>query len=98
MALLSVSNRDKKMIVWNFMEELWENYRNAIENDLSTRFKYMDFFNLWQLDDYFSQKETVLDIMKRYAKEKGYIKLKGDTVTITRNGLCECQKPIHDWD
>lgn len=98
MALLSVSNRDKKVIVWNFMEELWENYRNAIENDLSTRFKYMDFFNLWQLDDYFSQKETVLDIIKRYAKEKGYIKLNGDTVTLTRKGLRECQKPIHDLD
>lgn len=98
MALLTVSNRDKKVIVWNFMEELWENYRNAIQNDLPTRFKYMDFFNLWQLDDYFSQKETVLDIIKHYAKDKGYIKLKGDTVTLTRKGLRECQKPIHDWD
>ena len=46
MALVTIPNRDKKLIIWNFMEELWENYQNAIENKLDTRFKFMDFYNV----------------------------------------------------
>ena len=41
MALLPVSNRDKKLIIWNFMEELWENNQNAVENKLDIQFKFM---------------------------------------------------------
>jgi hypothetical protein len=44
MALLPVSNRDKKLIIWNFMEELWENNQNAVENKLDTHFKFMGIF------------------------------------------------------
>jgi len=34
MALVKISGIDKKTIIWNFMEELWENYVNALENNI----------------------------------------------------------------
>jgi hypothetical protein len=40
---VTVSDRDKKIIIWNFMEELWENHQNAVKNKLDTEFKFMDF-------------------------------------------------------
>jgi hypothetical protein len=105
MALLIVSNRDKKLIIWNFMEELWENYQNAIENKLDTQFKFMDFYNVGLLTRYLKEEgvetlsdKVVVDTLKEYAKKTGYIDIKHDTVRLTKKGLDECQKPKHDWD
>ena len=105
MALVMVSNRDKKLIIWNFMEELWENYQNAIENKLDTQFNLMDFYNVGLLTRYLKEEgvETspnmfVVDTLKEYAKKTGYIDIKDNTVRLTKKGLDECQKPKHDWD
>jgi hypothetical protein len=105
MALLIVSNRDKKLIIWNFMEELWENYQNAIENKLDTQFKFMDFYNVGLLTQYLKEEgveaspdKVVVDTLKEYAKKTGYIDIKDNTVMLTKKGLDECQKPKHDWD
>jgi hypothetical protein len=43
LALAKVSESDRKKIIWNFMEELWENYLNALENNLPTKFNLLDF-------------------------------------------------------
>ena len=59
MASVTAPNRDKKLIIWNFMEELWENHQNAIENKLDTEFKFMDFYNVGLLSQYL--KETGVD-------------------------------------
>jgi hypothetical protein len=48
----TVADRDKKIIIWNFMEELWENYQNAVENKLETQSKFMDFYNVGLLSQY----------------------------------------------
>ncbi len=105
MALVTVSNRDKKLIIWNFMEELWENYQNAVENKLDKQFKLMDFYNIGLLTRYLkeegvetSQDRIVVDTLKEYAKETGYIDIQDDMVRLTEKGLAECQKPRHDWD
>jgi len=105
MALLIVSNRDKKLIIWNFMEELWENYQNAIENKLDTRFKFLDFYNIVLLTQYLKEEgvetspdKVVVDTLKEYAKKTGYIDIKDNTVRLTKKGLDECHKPKHDWD
>jgi len=37
-------------------------------------------------------------VIKEYAKENGYIKIKGDIVTLTDKGIREARKPIHNWD
>ena len=105
MALLIVSNRDKKLIIWNFMEELWENYQNAIENKLDTRFKFLVFYNIGLLTQYLKEEgvetspdKVVVDTLKEYANKTGYIGIKDNTVRLTKKGLDECHKPKHDWD
>ena len=105
MALVTVSNRDKKLIIWNFMEELWENYQDAVENKLDTQFKFMDFHNVGLLTRYLKEEgvETspnmvVVDTLKEYAKKTGYIDIKDNTVRLTKKGLDECQKSKNDWD
>ncbi|MGA8563111.1 MAG: hypothetical protein WB587_00015 [Nitrososphaeraceae archaeon] len=105
MALIIVSNRDKKLIIWNFMEELWENYQNAIENKLDTQFKFMDFYNIGLLTQYLKEEgvetspdKVVVNTLKEYAKKTGYVDIKDNTVRLTKKGLDECQKPKQDWD
>ena len=77
------------------MEELWENYQNALENNLRTKFNFMDFFNFGILKDWFSEDDKI-SIIKEYAKEKGYIKIIGTEVSVTNKGLKEFQKDIRD--
>ena len=79
------------------MEELWENYLNALENNLQTKFNMMDFFNFGTLRDDFTENDK-LYVIKEYARESGYIKIIGTKVSVTKKGLKEFQKDIHDWD
>jgi hypothetical protein len=106
MALVTISNRDKKMIIWNFMEELWKYYQNAIEKGLPTKFYFKDCNFIGTLDEYLCNvgvRESVSDIviweiLNDYASDKGYFQMDNDSVTLTENGLRECQKALHDWD
>jgi hypothetical protein len=79
------------------MEELWENYLNALENNLPTKFNFMDFFNFGILKNGFSDNDKI-SIIKQYAKEKSYIRITGSKVFVTKKGLEEFQKDTHDWD
>jgi len=56
---VSVSGADKQNIIWNFMEELAENYQNAKENNLPTSFNFVNFFNFGVLSNGFSEKDKV---------------------------------------
>ncbi len=87
------------------MEELWDSYKNAIENKLPTYFKFMDFHNSGLIGQYLTEisiskppDEVVADTLKAYAKQTGYIEIKGDVARLTKKGLNECQKTKHDWD
>ena len=97
MALAKVSENDRKTIIWNFMEELWENYVNAMENNLPAKFNLLDFFNFGILRDGFTENDKI-SVIKEYAKKKGFVKIKGTEVQITMKGLREFQKDIHAWD
>jgi hypothetical protein len=97
LTLARVSENDRKTIIWNFMEELWENYLNARENNLSNAFNLLVFFNFGILKDGFTENDK-LSVIKGYAKKKGFIKIVGTEVHITKKGLKEFQKNIHDWD
>ena len=79
------------------MEELWENYLNALENNLPTKFNFMDFFNFGVLKDGFSEQDKI-SVIRQYSKENGYIKITGTEVSVTKKGLKEFQKDTHDWD
>jgi 5-methylcytosine-specific restriction endonuclease McrBC regulatory subunit McrC len=102
---VTVSDRDKKIIIWNFMEELWENHQNAVKNKLDTRFKFMDFYNVGLLSQYLKKtgveglpEKLVTDTLKVYENETGNIEIKDNRVKLTKKGLIECQKPKHEWD
>jgi hypothetical protein len=97
LALAKISESDKRTIIWNFMEELWENYLNALEYNLPTKFNFMDFFNFGILKDGFSENDKI-SVIKEYAKEKGYINITDTKVSVTKKGLEEFQKDTHDWD
>ena len=101
----TVADRDKKIIIWNFMEELWENYQNAVENKLETQSKFMDFYNVGLLSQYLKKtgveglpEKIVADTLKVYENETGNIEIKDNMVKLTKKGLIECQKPKHEWD
>jgi hypothetical protein len=105
MASVTAPNRDKKLIIWNFMEELWENHQNAIENKLDTEFKIMDFYNVGLLSQYLKETgvdglpdKIVVDTLKVYENETGNIEIKDNMVKLTKKGLIECEKPKHEWD
>jgi hypothetical protein len=105
MAYLTISNRDKKMIIWNFMEELWENYQNSVENNLTIEFEINNFYNFGILLDYLKNnslgdfdESEIYKILVDYANEKHYITTNGKYVALTQRGLDECAKSIHDWD
>ena len=44
--MVTISNRDKEMIIWNFMEELCDKYLCASENNLPADFNIKDFCNM----------------------------------------------------
>ena len=102
---VTVPNRDKKIIIWNFMEELWENHQNAIKDKLDTEFKFMNFDNVGLLSQYLKKtgveglpEKIVADTLKEYGNETGNIEIKDNMVMLTKKGLIECQKPKHEWD
>ena len=72
-------------------------YLNAVENNLQTKFTFMDFFYFGTLKDGYSEDDKI-SIIKQYAKEKGYINITGDQVSVTKKGLKEFQKDTHNWD
>ena len=101
----TVADRDKKIIIWNFMEELWENHQNAVEHKHDTQFKFMDFYNVGLLCQYLKKtaveglpEKIVADTLKEYGNETGNIEIKDNMVMFTKKGLIECQKPKHEWD
>jgi len=105
MALVTVSNRDKKLIIWNFMEELCDYYRYAIENKINAQFKFREFNNFSLLTKFLkedgieaSPDQVVTDTLEEYARESGYINIHGEMVSLTEKGIAEHNKPHHDWD
>jgi hypothetical protein len=79
------------------MEELLENYQNAMENNQPFVFNIKDFFSFGLLKDGFSDQEK-LSVVKKYAKESGYIRISDNKVTLTKKGQREAKKTKHTWD
>jgi hypothetical protein len=40
----------------------------------------------------------VVDTLKEYANETGYIKIEGNMVKLTKKGFIEWQKTKHEWN
>jgi hypothetical protein len=97
--------RDKKMVIWNFMEELWSKHQIAISNRQLPVFPLSDFNSIGLFENYlpvvgveYSRTDSVILQALHEYQQRGYYKIKGDIVTLTENGLEQCQKSHHDWD
>jgi hypothetical protein len=106
--MVVISNRDKKMIISNFMEELYDKYQNANKKDLPTDFNIKDFYNIVLFNNYLSRiglrasrieiAVLVIDTLIEYAERKGFLEIEGNIVRLTKKGLVESQKISRDWD
>jgi hypothetical protein len=101
---LAVPIRDKKMIIWNFMEELWCKYMETKVNRGDLKFHLAEFRHIDVFEKYLpavgipkSQADgAILDILNQYGK-RGLYKIDNDIVSLTDKGLNECRKPNHNW-
>jgi hypothetical protein len=107
--MVTISNRDKEMIIWNFMEELCDKYLYASENNLPTDFNVKDFRNMNIFSKYLVRRGVsgvngssgdalVLVTLKKYAEIKGLITVEGDIIALTEKGISERHKIHRDWD
>lgn len=98
-------NRDKKMIIWNFMEELCRKHKDAINDGRQPSFNLVDFEKINLFEGYVSKAgvigsnsdSAILDAILDYER-RGYYKIENDIVNLTESGIAECRKPVHDWD
>lgn len=106
--MVVISDRDKKMMISNFMEELYDKNQNATKKDLSTDFNLKDFYNIGLFNKYLSNiglraspveiAVLVIDTLTEYADKKGFLEIEGNIVRLTKKGLVESQKLNRDWD
>ncbi|MGB5091363.1 MAG: hypothetical protein WBN72_10510 [Nitrososphaeraceae archaeon] len=91
------SARDKKFFIWNFMEELCDMYDTATEKQSTTVFKIRDFKST-KLPIFTLGEPLIFQMLKEYEQDKGFIRIQGDTVTVTSKGLLKAKEARHDWD
>jgi hypothetical protein len=107
--MVAIIDRDKKMIICKFMEELCDKHQSARENNLPTDFFFLkDFYNIGLFNKYLLNiglraspgeiRKLVLDTLRKYAEEEGFVKIDENIVTLTEKGLLECQRSFRDWD
>ena len=98
-------NRDKKMIIWNFMEELWRRHQEATNDGRQptfhfNEFKYIDLFERYlpRLGVEESKADAiVIDTLIEY-EQRGYYRIENNLISLTEKGIAKCNKPVHDWD
>jgi hypothetical protein len=101
---ITLPNRDKKMIIWNFMEELCRKHNEAVNDGRHPTFYLTDFENIKLLERYVSRAgviasntdSIILEALLEYEK-RGFYKIENDIVNLTESGLTECRKSVHDW-
>lgn len=105
----TITSNDRKLIIWNFMEELCEKDQKAMKKNLPTDFNLNNFYNMNIFRGYFlgtvsSDRDSaygqdiVLDILREYAESKRFFRIKGENIRLTKKGLLETQKLVRDWD
>jgi hypothetical protein len=91
------SVRDKKFLIWNFMEELLDNYDNACRKGGSTIFEIADFKStrlpILNMDETF-----IFETLKEYERSSALIKIQDGFVTLTSKGMSQAKKGRKDWN
>ena len=106
--MVAIIDRDRKMIICKFMEELCDKHQIATENNLPTDFKFKDFYNIDLFNKYLLNiglraspseiRKLVLDTLRKYAEEEGFVKIDENIVTLTEKGILKCQGSSRSWD
>jgi signal-transduction protein with cAMP-binding, CBS, and nucleotidyltransferase domain len=91
------SVRNKKFLIWNFMNELFDMYDQARRRGSPTVFKIRDFKSI-RLPIFTLGERFIFETLKAYEKAKGFIKIRGDSVTPTSKGLLNARETRKDWD
>jgi hypothetical protein len=94
------SGRDKKILLWNFMEELlnkYDKYDKASRRGGSTLFKIRDFettkLPIFNMDEPF-----IFEALKEYERSRGFIRIHDGFVALTSKGLSQAKEDRKDWD
>ena len=90
------------------MEELCDKHQSAMENNLPTDFKFKDFYSIDLFSKYLLNiglraspseiRKLVLDTLRKYAEEEGFVKIDENIVTLTEKGILKCQGSSRSWD
>ena len=91
------SVRDKKLLIWNFMEELLDNYDNACRKGGSTIFKIGDFEST-RLPIFNKDEPFIFETLKEYERSSRFIKIHDGFVTLTSKGMSQAKKGLKDWN
>jgi hypothetical protein len=97
MESITLPNRDKKMIIWNFMEELCRKYNEAVNDGRQPTFHLTDCENIKLFESYISRAGITASNTDLEFEQRGYYKIENDIVNLTESGIAECRKSVHDW-
>ncbi|HEY7108230.1 MAG TPA: hypothetical protein VH415_02260 [Nitrososphaeraceae archaeon] len=87
--------RDKKILIWNFMEELVDRHQQA----LTTRQVFdVQSFKATRLPILKQTDQFLLRVLGEYGETKGYFSIQGNTVSLTDKGIACTERLRHDWD
>lgn len=91
------SDRDRKLLIWNFMEELLNKYDKACRNDTSTLFKIGDFESA-RLPIFSTDEPFIVKTLREYAGRTGFIRIHDSFVVLTSKGISRAKEDRKDWD
>ena len=92
----SILNRDEKIFIWNFMEELITKY-HELGRVANTAFFPINDFESTRLPLLSFDAQSVLEILHKFEQMTGFVKISDGTIGFTNKGLIEAQKSSHDW-
>jgi hypothetical protein len=91
------SGRDKKILLWNFMEELLNKYDKACRKGGSTVFKIRDFESI-RLPIFNMDEPFIFEALMEYERCRGFMRIHDGFVALTSKGLSHAKEGRKDWD
>jgi hypothetical protein len=91
------SFRNKKLLIWNFMEELLKKYNKTSRRGGSTVFKIRDFEST-KLPIFSMDEPFIFETLKEYERSRGFIRIHDGFVALTSKGVSQAKEGKKDWD
>lgn len=91
------SVRNKKILIWNFLEELVKKYDKACSNGGSTVFKIGDFESI-RLPIFSMDEPLIFETLTEYERSSGFIRIHDGFVALTSKGVSQAKEGRKDWD